>query len=144
MKLLLVLCFSMFATAAMACTDFTGTYLNGEGAKTQIQQSGCASVTFTDANDSGTIITDGQYRVTQDDAEVRVSTAASFVGVTLNFDGKLEYKQPMPPEVPTQSIPKRISVVYSKNASGNVVALMTAYNSQNQVIYSITDSYTKI
>lgn len=144
MKLLLVLCFSMFATAAMACTDFTGTYRNGEGVKTQIKQSGCASVTFTEANDSGTIITDGQYRVTQDDADVRVSTAASFVGATLNFDGKLEYKQPMPPEVPTQSIPRRISVVYSKNTTGDVVALMTAYNSQNQVIYSITDSYTKI
>lgn len=144
MKLFLVLCFSMFASAAMACTDFSGAYRNGEGVKTQIQQSGCANVTFTTVEGSGTLITDGQFRVSQDDAEVRVLTSAAFVGSTLNLEGKIEYKQSMPPEVPAEAIPTRFSLVYSKTNSGDVLAVMSAYNSQNQVIYSVTDSYSKL
>lgn len=144
MKLLLVLCFSMFASVAMACTDFSGSYRNGEGVNTQIQQSGCVSVTFSSADGSGTLITDGQFRVSQDDAEVRVLTSAAFVGATLNLEGKLEYKQPVPPEMPTEYIATRFSMVYSKSNSGDVVAVMSVYNSQNQVIYSLTDSYSKL
>ncbi|MEA9356573.1 hypothetical protein SHI21_10175 [Bacteriovorax sp. PP10] len=144
MKLLLVLCFSMFASAAMACTDFSGNYRNGEGVQTQIQQSGCTSVTFSNVEGTGTIITDGQFRVLQDDADVRILTSAAFVGATLNLEGKFEYKQPAPPEMPSEYIAKRFSMVYTKSNSGDVVAVMSVYNSQNQVIYSLTDSYSKL
>jgi hypothetical protein len=144
MKLLLVLCFSLFASAAMACTNFSGNYRNGEGATTTIQQSGCANVTFTGVDGSGTIITDGQLRVSQDDAEVRVLTSASFIGETLTMAGKLEYKQPFPPEYPTQLITRSFAMVYSKTNSGDVIAVSTFYNSENQVIFSQTDSYSKL
>lgn len=144
MKLLLVLCFSMFASAAMACTDFSGNYRNGEGVSTAIQQSGCASVTFSGVDGSGTMITDGQFRVSQDDAEVRVLTSAAFIGETLTLEGKLEYKQPFPAEVPTESITTRFTLVFSKTTSGNVVAVSSFYNSQNQVIFSQADSYSKL
>lgn len=144
MKLLLALCFSLFASAAMACTDFSGNYLNSEGVKTQITQSGCTSVTFTSAEGTGTMITDGQPRVTQDDAEIRVLTKAQFVGATLNLEAALEYKVAFPPEVPAQYIPRKAVVIYSKTSSGDVTAASSTYNSQNQLIYSATDSYTKI
>lgn len=144
MKLLLVLCFSMFASAAMACTDFSGNYRNGEGVGTQIQQSGCASVTFTGADGAGTLVTDGQLRVSQDDAEVRVLTAATFVGAALILESKLEYKQPFPPEVPTELIATRFTMVFSKNTSGDVVAVSSMYNSQDQVIFSQVDTYSKL
>ena len=144
MKLLLAICFSMFASVAMACTDFTGDYKNAEGTNTQIKQSGCTSVTFTNIEGAGTLVTDGQYRVSQDDAEVRVMTAASFVGAALNIEGRLEYKQSFPPEVPTQYIARRFTMVYTKTASGDVVGTSSVYNSENQVIFSQTDSYKKL
>lgn len=144
MKLLFALCISMFASVAMACTDFSGNYRNGEGQTTQIKQSGCASVSFTNSEGAGTFITDGQFRVTQDDAEIRVLSAAVFVGAALNIEGKLEYKQPIPPEMPSQYIPRKVMVVYTKTASGDVVGVSSIYNSENQVISSQTDTYSKL
>ena len=144
MKLLLAICLSMFASLAMACTDFTGNYRNGEGVDTQIKQSGCSSVTFTGNEGAGTLVTDGQYRMSQDDAEVRVMTAASFVGAALNIEGKLEYKQSFPPEVPTQYIARRFTMIYTKTTSGDVVGTSSVYNSENQVIFSQADTFKKL
>lgn len=144
MKLLLVLCFSLFTSVVMACTDFTGSYRDGEGHIAQIKQSGCVSLTFTNHEGSGAYITDGQLRVSHEDAEIKVLTSAAFVGAALNIESRLQYKQPMPPEMPTQYIPVRAATVFTKSTSGDVVGVSSVYNSENQVISSQVDSYSKL
>ena len=107
MKFLLAICISVFATATMACTDFSGTYKDETMSVYRIDQSGCTSIAQT--NSDGTrvdFIVDGQYRLMEEDEWGTISTAANFVGDTLVFDSKMEYKKPFPTEVPEVVIPK--------------------------------------
>lgn len=142
-KLLFALCLSVFTSAAMACTNFAGNYRGEEGVYT-VSQSACASVTISDSSGSGTIITDGQFRVSEDNEEARILTAASFVGTNLTIDNRVEYKVPLPPEVPADAIPARIVIVIVKNSAGGLVQTVTIYNSKGQVLGSESSTHPKV
>lgn len=145
MKFLLAVCISMFATAAMACTDFTGKYRDDDMDVYTIEQSGCEQVTYVeDDGDRETFIIDGQYRVTDEEDGVRILTAGNFVDATLVFDSKIEYLQPLPPEVPETSIPRTTKLVYSLDASGNLVGTVTVYNSAGTVLATASQTHPKV
>lgn len=143
-KILFALCFSMFTTAAMACTDFSGRYRDEDSALYTVSQSGCASITVSSSTGEGTIITDGQFRITDEDEQVRVYTAASFIGVTLTIENRLEFKVPLPPEIPADSIPVKIILVYSKDSAGNLLITTTLYNSNGQVLGSESSTHPRV
>jgi hypothetical protein len=131
MKLLFTIAFSLFASVAMACTDFSGTYLTHvERNPYTITQSGCSSIT----EDNQTIITDGQYRVLDEDENVRVLSAASFIGANLTIDSNIEYKVAFPPEIPTEMIPTKIIMIYTLDSARNLQSVTTVYNSAGQVL----------
>jgi hypothetical protein len=141
MKLLFTVAFSLFASAAMACTNFSGSYRNDvEGKIYSIQQSGCSSISA----EGQTIITDGQYRVLNEDETGRVMVAASFVDANLNVDTTIEYKVSIPPEFPEEMIPVKITIIYSMDSAGNLTTLSTAYNSHGQVISSESNTDQRI
>lgn len=145
MKFLLALCLSMFATAAIACTDFSGRYRDEELEVYTIEQSGCSSVTYVEDNgERSTFIVDGQYRLSDEDDEVKVYTAANFVGVTIVFDSKMEYKQPFPDDVPEEAIPRTSKIIYSKDTNGNLVSIILIFNSAGTVIGSATTTHPRV
>lgn len=145
MKLLLAVCFSMFATAAMACTDFSGKYRDEEMEVYTIEQSGCESITYIeDDGDREVILVDGQYRVSDEDDDVRILTAANFIDDNITFDSKIEYLKPLPPEVPEASIPRTSKLVYTKDASGNLVGVINVYNSAGGVVGTATTTHPKV
>ncbi len=141
-KLLFALCLSLFTTAAMACTDFSGSYRGEEGIYS-VTQSGCSNVTISDSSGSSTLITDGNFRVTEDSPEVRVYTAATFVGNNLTLENRIEYKIALPPEVPVDAIPARIVIVIVKDSAGGLVQTMTFYNSKGQVLGSESSTHPR-
>lgn len=144
MKLLIALCFSLFASVTMACTDFTGNYRNQQNEVYSLQQSGCASVAIIDNEGTNTIIADGQFRLTEETDEVRILTAASFVGANFTLDHRIEYKMPLPPEVPTEAIPVKMIVIYVKDTAGNIIETTTLYNSLERVLATMTSRHQKI
>lgn len=145
MKFLLAICISMFATAAIACTDFSGRYRDEELEVYTIEQSGCSSVTYIeDSGERSTFLVDGQYRLSDEDDEVRVYTAANFVGPTIVFDSKMEYKQPFPDDVPEEAIPRTSKLIYFKDANGNLVNVIYVYNSAGTIIGSATTTHPKV
>lgn len=144
MKVLLALCLSLFASAALACTDFTGKYKNEQNEIYTVSQSACASVTVTGTEGAGTVITDGQFRLSEENEDVKVLTAAAFIGANLTLDHRIQYKKPLPPEVPPTSIPVKILEVYVKDARGNVVLTTTIFNSTGGVLASMTSLHQKI
>lgn len=144
MKLLLALSLSLFASVSMACTDFSGSYRDEDSNTYTIAQSGCVSATVDDQEGTYSIIADGQYRVTEENDEMKISSAASFQGVNLVIDGKIEYKVAFPPEIPTEMIPVRTLSVYSLDSAGNLVMNIALYNSNNQVIGQASQTHQKI
>jgi hypothetical protein len=131
MKLLFTIAFSLITSAAMACTDFSGTYLNHvENTPYSLSQSGCASIT----EENETIYTDGRYRVIAEDDSVAVSMAASFIGANLTMDSNIEYKIPFPPEVPADMVPTKVVIVYTLDSARNLQSVSTVYNSTGQVL----------
>nr|BDT26810.1 hypothetical protein BHI3_02760 [Bacteriovorax sp. HI3] len=147
MKVVLALClslFTFFSSAAFACTDFTGRYKNEQNEIYTVSQSACASVTVTGSDGSDTIITDGQFRLSEENEDVRVFTAAAFIGVNLTLNHRIEYKKPLPPEVPPTAIPVKILEVYVKDARGNVVLTTTIFNSTGGVLASMTSLHQRI
>ncbi|MBC7428057.1 MAG: hypothetical protein H7336_05570 [Bacteriovorax sp.] len=144
MKLLLALSFSLFASASMACTDFSGTYRDESSATYNVSQSGCATVTVNSSEGTETIIADGQYRVTSEDEQVRVTSAATFVGANLTIDGIVEYKVTLPPQVPADKIPARVVTIYTLDSAGNLVMNLSVLNSSNQVIAQGTMTQQRI
>lgn len=144
MKLLLALTFLTFSTVSLACTDFSGSYRDETNQTFNVSQSACASVTVNSQEGTETIITDGQYRVTEDSDEVRITSAASFVGANLTIDGKIEYKIPMPPEIPAEMIPVRAVTIYTLDSVGNLIMYIAVYNSNNQVLGEATQAQQKI
>lgn len=144
MKLLLAISLSLFTTAALACTNFSGKYKNEQNEVYTVSQSGCASVTLVSSEGTQTILADGVRRVTEENAEVRVSTAASFIGANLTLNHLLELKVPLPPEVPPTAVPKTILEVYVKDARGNIVQTTTLYNSAGTVLNTMTAVHQKI
>ncbi len=143
MKLLLALCLSLSTSVALACTDFSGKYKNEQEVYT-VSQNACASITVTTSEGSGTVITDGQFRLSEQNDDVRIYTAAAFIGNNLTLDHRVEYIQPLPPEVPPTSIPVKMLEVYTKDARGNVVFTTTVYNSAGGVLGSMTSVHQKI
>ncbi len=144
MKVLLALCLSLFTSAALACTDFTGRYKNEQNEIYTVAQSACASLTVTNSEGTQTIITDGQYRLFDENEDVRILTAATFVGANLTLDHRFEYKRPLPPEVPPSAIPLKMLDVYVKDARGNVILTTTIFNSAGGVLASMTSLHQKI
>lgn len=144
MKVLLALCLSLFTTAALACTDFTGRYKNEQNEIYSVSQSACASVTVTDSDGAQTILTDGQYRLSEENEDLRVLTAAAFVGLSLTLDHRFEYKKPFPPEVPPSAIPVKMVDVYVKDAYGNVILTTTLFNSAGGVLTSMTSVHQRL
>lgn len=145
MKFLLAICISMFATAAIACTDFSGRYRDEEMEVYTIEQSGCSSVTYIeDDGERSTFLVDGQYRLSDEDDEVKVYTAANFVGATIVFDSKMEYKQPFPDDVPEETIPRTSKIIYSKDSYGNLISMIYVYNSAGAVIGRATTTHPKV
>lgn len=144
MKLLLALSLSLFATVSMACTDFTGSYRDEDSQAYTVAQSGCSSVTVNDQEGTTIVIADGQYRVTEETDEVIILSAANFIGATLTVNGKMEYKIPFPPEVPTDMIPVRSVSVYTLDSAGNLVIDTSVFNSNNQVLVQSTQTHQKI
>lgn len=145
MKTLLALGFSLFATVSMACTDFSGAYRSQEdGDVYTLQQSGCESITSNSSDGTSTIITDGQYRLNEEDENVRILTAATFIGANLTLDSKIEYKQPLPSEIPVEMIPAKVVMIAVKDSAGNLVTTTTIYNSTNQVLATSTQTDQKI
>lgn len=144
MKVLLALTLSLFATVSIACTDFTGSYKDEESQTYTVSQSGCATVTVNDQEGTETIIVDGQYRVTEETDEVRITSAANFVGAGLVIDGKIEYKIPFPPEMPVDMIPVKSVAVYTLDSAGNLVVNVVVYNASNQVLGESTQTHQKI
>lgn len=145
MKTFLALGLSLFATVSMACTDFTGSYRSQQDSSTySIQQSGCTSITSNTNEGTMTVLTDGQYRVSEDNEHARILTAAKFVGSNLTIDGKIEYKQPLPSEIPAEMIPTKIVMIVVKDSAGNLVTTSNVLNSDDQVLGSTTTTDQKI
>ena len=134
----------MFATAAMACTDFSGSYRDEEQKTYSIKQSRCASVTLTSDEGSASIQADGKFRVTDESDEVKVTTAASFVGTNFTLDSRISYKIEIPPQVPTELIPVKILTIYTKDTSGNLVIQTQVLNSDNDLLGDDTVTNEKI
>lgn len=145
MKTFLALGLSLFATVSMACTDFTGSYRSQQDNDVYtLEQSGCASITANNSEGTSTIITDGQYRLNDQDENVRVMTAATFVDANLTLDSKIEYKQPLPSEIPVEMIPTKVVMILVKDSAGNIVTTSSVYNSTNQVLATSTQTDQKI
>ncbi len=144
MKLLLALSLSLFAFSSMACTDFSGSYTDEFSDAYKVSQNACASFSVSSDTEIYSIMTDGKFRVTEENDEARISSAASFSGANLIVEGKIEYKVALPPEVPTELIPVRVVTVYSLDKLGNLVLVTTIYNSKNQIIEQETQTHQKI
>jgi hypothetical protein len=144
MKLLWALSFALFTSASMACTNFSGTYIDDQTKTYTVTQSACESVVVVSSEGSETIIADGVYRVTSEDEQVRITSAANFIGENLTIDGKVEYKTPLPPEVPADKIPARVVEVYTLDSAGNLVMQLSVLNLNNQTITSSTITHQKI
>lgn len=145
MKILLALCISMFATGAFACTDFSGKYINTELEVYTVEQSGCESVTYIeDDGDRKIYIADGEYRLTEDDEDIRIYTATNFIGDNITLDSKIEYKKPFPPEMPEASITRTSKLIYTKDADGNLIENFYIYNSEGVILGSATTTHPKV
>ena len=144
MKFLLAVSFSLFATASMACTDFSGSYRDDEAGDFTYQQSGCESITRIGAGTSETVITDGKERVISDDEVVRIRATASFVGETLTIVSAIEYKVALPPEVPVEMIPVRADAVHTKSPNGDIIQSVTPYNANGQSLGTQTSVQHKL
>ena len=137
MKFLLALSFSLFATASMACTDFTGDYINDAGMKFNYQQDGCESIVITIDGQTKTLITDGIERVLQDDAYLRISASAIFDQSALKVTDRIFYKVTLPPGTPTEKIPALVTAILTKDAGGDITSHLTSYNAAGQVIQAL-------
>lgn len=134
MKILLTLTLSFFTSAVMACTDFSGSYKDEVASVYSVVQSGCSTVMVNNNEGTETIIADGQFRVTEENAEVRISSAANFIGDNLTIEGRIEYLIALPPEVPVELIPVKFVTVYTLDSAGNLWMNFTIINSKDQVI----------
>jgi hypothetical protein len=134
MKLFFALCFSLSATAALACTDLSGTYRDDNSETFTLVQSGCESVTVNDSSHSETMITDGVPRVISEDDSSRITASATFVGDNLTVDGNIELKVALPPEFPTDKVPKRVLMIYTKASNGDLLINTTIYNSTGAIL----------
>ncbi|MBC7713007.1 MAG: hypothetical protein H7177_06695 [Rhizobacter sp.] len=143
MKFLGVLAFALFTSTAMACTNFSGSYRDEQMGTYTVTQSGCETVTVNSSDGIETIIADGVYRLSSEDEQVRIMSAAMFVGANLTIDGKIEYKVPLP-QVPADKIPARVVTVYNLDSAGNLVMNFSVINSSNQVIANGTTTHQRI
>jgi hypothetical protein len=132
MKILMIFILLTFASASFACTDFTGKYLDDDSNPYLIIQSGCAS--FILAGNSN--IADGQFRIQQETAAIKISSAASFIDYYLQVENLVDYKNPFPPEMPLDMIPAKYVTLYTIDWKGNLAIDTTVYNSKNDVISS--------
>ncbi len=144
MKVLLTLTLSIYASMALACTDFTGTYRDQEFKVYSVLQSGCSSIVLN--NDEGTFgaQADGILRVSSEDQQARVLTAISFSGKDLIMDHHIELKVALPPEVPADIIPGRIYSIYGKLGNGDLGVTTTVYNLNGQVLSVESSHHQKI
>ena len=82
--------------------------------------------------------------MSEENEDVKVLTAAAFIGTNLTLDHRIQYKKPLPPAVPPTSIPLKILEVYIKDARGNVVLTTTIFNSTGGVLASMNSLHKKI
>ncbi len=144
MKTLIGLSLVLFSNIALACTDFTGTYLDQERETYSVAQNGCESLTLTNNEGSFNVLADGQLRVTNESEEATIMTAVSFSGRDLIMDNHLQFKVSLPPEIPVEVIPVRMYSIYSKLPNGNVSITTTAYNLNGQVLGIETAIHQKL
>lgn len=128
MKLLLVLYFSIFATDAMSCTDFSGNYKDSAGVLTSITQVRCSSITIIAADRVKMIVADGLERVVDQDDEAITKAVTSFIGDLLYSYGVYEYKASIPAVVAVEFIPVKVIITYKKSANGDLVISKNPFN----------------
>jgi len=147
MKAIFALSLTVIVSSSYAatCTNFSGKYHNPAAKVFTIEKGSCDSFIQTEEDGSRTTIpADGQFRVTEENNEVKVLTAGKYVGENFMIESKIEYKVSIPSEYPSDSIPSRSTVIYSKDAKGNVQDSTTVFNSEGKTIGVQNSYYPKI
>lgn len=132
MKLLLPLFLFSFSSITMACTDFSGNYLDDDSNPYAIIQDGCNSFKIA----STAYIADGKFRIKEESAAIKIITASTFIEDYLQIENILEYKIPFPPEMPLELIPAKYITLYTIGWSENLAIDTTVYNINGDVISS--------
>lgn len=133
MKILITLCLSLFASIALACPNLSGSYLDSDNTPYRVIQNDCSSVIVNEGNSSQTILTDGNYRVMEQDAQMRLLAAAQFNGNTLEIKSRLEYLIDIS-QYPADQLPGRINMIISKDSVGNLVQDISVYSLTNLLL----------
>lgn len=132
MKFLFTLLFLSFSSITLACTDFSGHYLDDDSNPYAIFQSGCDSVQIASASH----IADGNFRVKEESATIKITTASTFIEDYLQIENILEYKIPFPKEMPIELIPAKYITLYTIGWHENLAIDTTVYNKYGGVISS--------
>ena len=132
MKLLLPLFLFSFSSITLACTDFSGNYLDDDLHPYAIFQDGCNSFKIASTG----YIADGKFRVKEESAAIKIITASTFIEDYLQIENILEYKIPFPPEMPLELIPAKYITLYTTGSSENLAIDTTVYNKNGDVISS--------
>ena len=139
MKLLLPLFLFSFSSITLACTDFSGNYLDDDLHPYAIFQAGCDSFKIA----STSYIADGNFRIKEESAAIKIITASTFIEDYLQIENILEYKIPFPPEMPLELIPAKYITLYTIGWSENLAIDTTVYNINGDVISSENTIHTK-
>ena len=144
MKSLIGLSVFLFSTVSLACTNFSGTYLNLERKTYTVAQNGCESLSLESDDGIFTALTDGVLRASSESDDSTIFTAISFSGKDLIVDNHLHLKVQLPPEIPADVIPVRMYSIYSKLFNGDISITTTAYNMNGQVLGIETGIHQKL
>ena len=144
MKSLIGLSVFLFSTVSLACTNFSGSYLDLDRETYTVSQNGCESLTLTTDEGTFTALADGVLRVSNESEEATILTAVSFSGKDLIMDNHLQLKVSLPPEIPVEVIPVRMYSIYSKLVNGDVSITTTAYNLNGQILGIETGIHQKL
>lgn len=140
MKLLCIGFLLSFSALSLACTNFSGKYLDDDSNAYSIEQSACE--TFTVA--SNIHITDGQFRTKEETSAIKITTASTFIEDYLQVENILEYKNPFPTEMPLELIPAKFVTLYTIGWKGNLAIDTTVYNKNGDVISSDNTIHQKL
>jgi hypothetical protein len=132
MKLLLIGFLLSFSCMSLACTDFSGNYMDDDSNAYSIVQSACGSFIIA----STTYIADGKFRPKEETSSIKITIASTFIEDYLQVENILEYKTSFPPEMPLELIPAKFVTLYTIGWMGNLAIDTTVYNKNGDVISS--------